>query len=89
MTSPPTGCGPADACAAKVYATECLVDVYHRLAEVLGPAGWLPSGSPGAVLLGEVERAGRATQVSTFAGGVNEIQREIVAVSGRPARAPR
>ncbi len=73
---------PADASAAKVYATECLVDVYAALLEVLGPAGWLPYGSPGAVLLGEVERAGRNTQVSTFAGGVNEIQRELVAVTG-------
>jgi alkylation response protein AidB-like acyl-CoA dehydrogenase len=72
----------ADASAAKVYTTECLVDVYEQLLEVLGPAGWLPYGSPGAVLHGEVERAGRNAQVSTFAGGVNEIQREIVAVSG-------
>jgi alkylation response protein AidB-like acyl-CoA dehydrogenase len=72
----------ADASAAKVYGSECLVDVYQRLLEILGPAGWLPPGSPGAVLLGEVERIGRATQVSTFAGGVNEIQRELVAVKG-------
>ncbi len=73
---------PAAASAAKVYATECVVEVYARLLEVLGPAGWLPFGSAGSVLLGEVERAGRAAQVSTFAGGVNEIQRELIAVHG-------
>jgi alkylation response protein AidB-like acyl-CoA dehydrogenase len=80
---------PGDASAAKVYATECLVDVYQALLEVLGPAGWLPPGSPGAVLLGDVERAGRATQVSTFAGGVNEIQRELVATAGLGLPRPR
>jgi alkylation response protein AidB-like acyl-CoA dehydrogenase len=73
---------PADASAAKVYATETLVEVYAHLLEVLGPAGWLPFGSPGTVLRGEVERAGRNAQVSTFAGGVNEIQRELIAVNG-------
>ena len=80
----------ADASAAKVYATECVIDVYQELLEVLGPAGWLPTGSAGAVLLGDVERASRAAQVSTFAGGVNEVQREIIAVRGlglpRPKR---
>ena len=72
----------ADASAAKVYGTECAVAVYAALLEVLGPAGWLPYGSPGAVLLGEVERAGRNAQVSTFAGGVNEVQRDLVATKG-------
>lgn len=79
----------ADASAAKVYSTECLVDVYQGLLEVLGPAGWLPYGSPGAVLLGEIERSARATQVTTFAGGVNEIQRELVAVHGLGLPRPR
>lgn len=73
---------PADASAAKVYATECLVDVYASFLEILGPAGWLPFGSPGSVLLGEVERAARQIQISTFAGGVNEVQRELVATNG-------
>jgi alkylation response protein AidB-like acyl-CoA dehydrogenase len=73
---------PARASAAKVYATECLLEVYRCLLQILGPAGYLPPGSPGAVLHGEVERAGRAAQVNTFAGGVNEIQRHLVATHG-------
>jgi alkylation response protein AidB-like acyl-CoA dehydrogenase len=34
------------------------------------------------VLHGDLERAGRAAQINTFGGGVNEIQREIVATAG-------
>ena len=73
---------PADASAVKVYGTETLVEVYHRLLGILGAVGYLREGSPGAVLAGQVERAGRAAQINTFGGGVNEIQREIVAWMG-------
>src|SRR5207249_2042472 len=55
---------PADSSAVKVYGTETLVDVYRTLLGVLGAAGYLPSGSPGAVLQGDVERAGRAAQIN-------------------------
>jgi alkylation response protein AidB-like acyl-CoA dehydrogenase len=34
------------------------------------------------LLAGEVERAARAAQINTFGGGVNEVQREIVAAAG-------
>ena len=47
-----------------------------------GPAGYLSPGSPGAVLHGELERAGRQAQINTFGGGVNEVQREILAMAG-------
>jgi 3-oxocholest-4-en-26-oyl-CoA dehydrogenase alpha subunit len=73
---------PADSSAVKVYGTETLVDVYRTLLGVLGAAGYLPPGSPGAVLHGDVERAGRAAQINTFGGGVNEVQREIIASAG-------
>jgi 3-oxocholest-4-en-26-oyl-CoA dehydrogenase alpha subunit len=73
---------PADSSAVKVYGTETLVDVYRTLLGVLGAAGYLPSGSPGTVLQGDVERAGRAAQINTFGGGVNEVQREIIASAG-------
>ena len=81
---------PADSSAVKVYGTETLVDVYRTLLGVLGASGYLPAGSPGAVLHGDVERAGRAAQINTFGGGVNEVQREIIqmAALGMP-RAPR
>jgi alkylation response protein AidB-like acyl-CoA dehydrogenase len=73
---------PADSSAVKVYGTECLIDVYRTLLGILGAASYLPDGSPGAVLHGEVERAARAAQINTFGGGVNEVQREIVAAVG-------
>ena len=74
--------GPADSSAVKVYGTETHVEVYRLLLGVLGSAGWLRAGSPGAVLQGEIERAGRSAQINTFGGGVNDIQRDIVAAAG-------
>jgi 3-oxocholest-4-en-26-oyl-CoA dehydrogenase alpha subunit len=73
---------PADASAAKFYGTETHVFVYRTLLGILGARGWLRPGSPGAALRGEVERMARSAQINTFGGGVNEIQREIVAASG-------
>ena len=73
---------PADASAAKVFGTETSIEVYHRLLGVLGAAGYLRGDSPGAVIAGRIEQAGRSAQINTFGGGVNEIQREIVAWMG-------
>jgi alkylation response protein AidB-like acyl-CoA dehydrogenase len=81
---------PADASTAKFYGTETHVLVYRKLLAILGASGWLRAGSAGAALQGRVERAGRSAQINTFGGGVNEIQREIVAASGlRMARRAR
>jgi hypothetical protein len=74
--------GPAQASSVKVFGTEQMVEVYRILQGVLGPVAHLREGSPGAVLHGEVERANRAAQINTFGGGVNEIQRELVATAG-------
>jgi alkylation response protein AidB-like acyl-CoA dehydrogenase len=73
---------PADSSAVKFYGTETHVEVYRLLLGVLGAGGWLRPGSPGAALSGEVERMARAAQINTFGGGVNEVQREIVAAAG-------
>jgi alkylation response protein AidB-like acyl-CoA dehydrogenase len=73
---------PADSSAVKVYGTEALIDVYRTLLGILGAVGYLPTDAPGAVLRGEVERAARAAQINTFGGGVNEVQREIIAAAG-------
>jgi hypothetical protein len=73
---------PADSSAVKFYGTETHVEVYRLLLGVLGTGAWLRAGSPGALLAGEVERAARAAQINTFGGGVNEVQREIVAAAG-------
>jgi alkylation response protein AidB-like acyl-CoA dehydrogenase len=73
---------PADSSAVKFYGTETHVEVYRLLLGILGSGGWLRAGSPGAALSGDVERAARAAQINTFGGGVNEVQREIVAAAG-------
>jgi alkylation response protein AidB-like acyl-CoA dehydrogenase len=74
--------GPADSSAVKVFGTESAVEIYERLLGVVGAGGYLSPGSPGAVLHGELERAGRQAQINTFGGGVNEVQREILATAG-------
>ena len=74
--------GPADSSAVKVFGTERTIDVYHRLLGIVGAQGYLVPGSPGAVLGGRLEQAARQAQVNTFGGGVNEVQREIVATLG-------
>jgi hypothetical protein len=56
--------------------------VYRLLLGVVGAAGTLCTGSPGAVLQGELEIGYRSCQINTFGGGVNEIQREIVSMAG-------
>ena len=73
---------PADSSATKFYGTEAHVEVYRLLNGVLGAGAWLRPGSPGALLHGRVERLGRSAQINTFGGGVNEVQREIVAAAG-------
>jgi alkylation response protein AidB-like acyl-CoA dehydrogenase len=70
---------PASASAAKVYGTEVEIEAYRLLLDVLGRAGYLRRGSPGAVLEGRVEQAYRDAPVRTFGGGSNEVQREIIA----------
>ncbi|HEY2430088.1 MAG TPA: acyl-CoA dehydrogenase family protein [Acidimicrobiales bacterium] len=74
--------GPADSSAVKVFGTETHVEVYRRLLGVVGAAGYRRDGSPGALLHGRLERAGRAAQINTFGGGVNDVQRDIVAAAG-------
>jgi alkylation response protein AidB-like acyl-CoA dehydrogenase len=69
---------PAMASAAKVYGTEVEIESYRLLLDVLGRAGYLKGGSPGAVLGGKVEQAYRDAPVRTFGGGSNEVQREII-----------
>ena len=73
---------PADSSAVKVFGTEGVVEVYRLLLGVVGAAGLLPPGSKGAVIEGQLERMGRMAQINTFGGGVNEVQRDIVASVG-------
>ena len=74
--------GAADSSSVKVFGTESTVEIYRKLLGIVGAAGYLSPGSPGAALQGDLERAGRQAQINTFGGGVNEIQREILAMAG-------
>ena len=84
------GLNPADASATKVFGTEFALEAYRLLLEVVGQAGYLPEGSPGAVLRGELEQSSRSQTIFTFGGGTNEVQRDIIAMIGLGMpRAPR
>jgi alkylation response protein AidB-like acyl-CoA dehydrogenase len=84
------GLNPADASATKVYGTELALEVYRQLLEVVGQAGYLVEGSPGAVLRGRLEQQARSQTIFTFGGGTNEIQRDIISMIGLGMpRAPR
>jgi len=74
--------GAVDSSSVKVFGTESTVEIYHKLLGIVGAAGYVSADSPGAVLQGDLERAGRQAQINTFGGGVNEIQREILAMAG-------
>ena len=81
---------PAEASTVKVFGSESFVQIYSLLLEVLGPLGIVKAGSPGAILRGRIEMYYRTTLVLTFGGGVNEVQRDIIAMTGLGLpRAPR
>ncbi|HLM64396.1 MAG TPA: acyl-CoA dehydrogenase family protein [Acidimicrobiales bacterium] len=73
---------PADASATKVFGTEMFVRGYQLLMEVLGTAAAFDRGSPGAALAGRLSRSFQGTLILTFGGGVNEIQRDLIALFG-------
>ncbi len=72
----------ADASAQKVFGTESYIECYRLLLEVVGSAGYVKRGSAGAVLNGVLEQAYRSALILTFGGGVNEVQRMIIATAG-------
>ena len=81
---------PADASSMKVLGSELRLETCRELMEILGARGYLVEGSPGAVLKGELEHVYRQSIVTTFGGGVNEVQREIISMAGlKMPRAPR
>lgn len=73
---------PALASAVKVYSTEGIIEVVRLLMECVGPESMINGNSSGAILRGDLEREYRRCQINTFGGGVNEIQRGIVANFG-------
>jgi alkylation response protein AidB-like acyl-CoA dehydrogenase len=72
----------AEASAVKVMGTEFFVDCYNLLLEIVESAGIVMRGEPGALFGGRLEDAYRAAVTLTFGGGVNEVQRDIIAMAG-------
>ncbi len=70
-----------DSSAVKVFGTERTLEINRLLSGIIGAAGYLPPGTPGALLGGRLEAQSRQAQINTFGGGVNEVQREIVAMA--------
>ncbi len=69
---------PADASVVKVFATEAFVETFRTMQEVVGA----PEDEPGRALAARLSLAYRWSLVLTFGGGVNEVQREIIATTG-------
>ena len=72
---------PAVASAVKVLGSEFFVEAYRLLLEITGLAGTVVAGQPGCLFGGFLEQAYRGATTLTFGGGVNEIQRDIIAMA--------
>ncbi|MEK0363864.1 acyl-CoA dehydrogenase family protein [Pseudomonas sp. CBC3] len=66
----------------KVYGSESVIEILRKLTEVAGANGLVRPGSSAAFLLGELEYEVREAVTQTFGGGVNELQRELIAQFG-------
>jgi 3-oxocholest-4-en-26-oyl-CoA dehydrogenase alpha subunit len=73
---------PADASATKAFGTEFYLEACKALMEILGQSAYVPRGSTGDVLRGELEQSFRGLLILTFGGGTNELQRDIIAMFG-------
>ncbi|MFQ5668180.1 MAG: acyl-CoA dehydrogenase family protein [Candidatus Binatia bacterium] len=72
----------AEASAVKVMGTELFVECYRLLLEIVDGAGLVKAGEPGTLFGGLLEQAYRGATTLTFGGGVNEVQRDIIAMAG-------
>ncbi len=74
--------GMAEASAVKVFGTETVIAAYRDLLEITRQPGLIRTGQPRALSDGLLESAYRLAMVNTFGGGVNEVQRDIIAMAG-------
>jgi len=73
--------GPADASVTKVFASERLQQLGQLVEELVGRHGD-PAGAETAELVRWLDIQAKRNTVLTFGGGVNEIQRELIATAG-------
>ncbi|MDX2676695.1 acyl-CoA dehydrogenase family protein [Streptomyces sp. NY05-11A] len=73
---------PAEVSAAKVFGSELAGHARHLLHEVVGLDSGLDADSPGAVGDGRFAKIAGSSNVMTFIGGANEIQRDLIAQLG-------
>ena len=74
----------------KVLASESQWRCLGLLMDVVGEYAYLQEGTAGTELRLSLEQAYRQAPVITFGGGVNEVQREIIGMTGLGLpRAPR
>lgn len=66
----------------KVYGSESSIEILRKLIDIVGMNGMVREDSAAAFLMGELEYEVRASVTLTFGGGVNEIQRELIAQFG-------
>jgi alkylation response protein AidB-like acyl-CoA dehydrogenase len=74
--------GPAAASATKVFGTEFYLEAFRLMMEIIGQHSYLKDDAPGAVLQARLEHQYRGLIILTFGGGVNEVQRDLIAVFG-------
>jgi alkylation response protein AidB-like acyl-CoA dehydrogenase len=76
------GLNVADASTTKVFGTEFYLEAFRLMFEILGEAGYLTQDAPDALLKARLERYYRSLLILTFGGGVNEVQRDLIAMFG-------
>jgi len=67
---------------AKVYGSETVIEVLRQLIEIVGASALVRGGSAASALMGELDYEARLATINTFGGGVNELQRELIAQFG-------
>ena len=72
----------ADASSIKVFGTEHYLSTFRLLMEIVGERVYLVDGSPGAIEGSRLEDLYRGLVALTFAGGANELQRDLIATFG-------
>jgi len=72
----------AEASAIKILGYETFLSTFRQMLEVLGPDAALRRGSPGVPLEGMLDVLYRTVPVYGFAGGTNEVMRDMVAQLG-------